>query len=191
MIGKNPSSLHFCIVRKILLFTIFALFVLNFPLVRVLSISNRNGRSERIFSRAALARGFVISYTHSVNKGRVRDFYFPLESGELELSMTEFVSYGAGIPESSETEGSRFRVTKNGYAIENLHRVVPRLLMAVGVVAEHSIAIADASEPLNTDFGKEVFLKDFFKPQTSVIFEVRKVSLLQYFIVGVSHRLER
>lgn len=158
------------------------LLAVNLPAVRVLSISNRKNLSERIYSRSAMARGFVISYTHSVNKGRVHDFYFPLKSGEMELSMTEFVSYGAGIPESSETEGARFRVTKNGYVIENLHRVLPRLLMAVGVVAEHSLAIPDTSEVLDTDFSKEFFLKDFFKPQTSLVFEVRRVSLVSYFM---------
>ena len=148
--------------KVFLLMALALLLAVNLPAVRVLSISNRKNLSERIYSRSAMARGFVISYTHSVNKGRVHDFYFPLKSGEMELSMTEFVSYGAGIPESSETEGARFRVTKNGYVIENLHRVLPRLLMAVGVVAEHSLAIPDTSEVLDTDFSKEFFLKDFF-----------------------------
>ncbi|MBQ8679610.1 MAG: DUF1850 domain-containing protein [Treponema sp.] len=168
--------------KVFLLMALALLLAVNLPAVRVLSISNRKNLSERIYSRSAMARGFVISYTHSVNKGRVHDFYFPLKSGEMELSMTEFVSYGAGIPESSETEGARFRVTKNGYVIENLHRVLPRLLMAVGVVAEHSLAIPDTSEVLDTDFSKEFFLKDFFKPQTSLVFEVRRVSLVSYFM---------
>ena len=167
--------------KVFLLMALALLLAVNLPAVRVLSISNRKNLSERIYSRSAMARGFVISYTHSVNKGRVHDFYFPLKSGEMELSMTEFVSYGAGIPESSETEGARFRVTKNGYVIENLHRVLPRLLMAVGVVAEHSLAIPDTSELLDTDFSKEFFLKDFFKPQTSLVFEVRRVSLVSYY----------
>lgn len=96
--------------------------------------------------------------------------------------MTEFVSYGAGIPESSETEGASFRVAKNGYVIENLHRVLPKLVMAVGVIADHSIALTDETEPLNTDFSREFFLKNFFKVRTSLLFEVRRVSLLSYFL---------
>lgn len=170
-------------MKKIFLLTALALLLaVNLPLVRVLSISNRKNFSERIYSRSAMARGFVISYTHSVNKGRVHDFYFPLKSGNLELSMTEFVSYGAGIPESSETEGASFRVAKNGYVIENLHRVLPKLVMAVGVIADHSIALTDETEPLNTDFSREFFLKNFFKARTSLLFEVRRVSLLSYFL---------
>jgi hypothetical protein len=54
--------------------------------------------------------------------------------------------------------------------------------MAVGVVAEHPLAIPDTSEVLDTDFSKEFFLKDFFKPQTSLVFEVRRVSLVSYFM---------
>ena len=169
--------------KVFLVFSVSAVLVmLNLPFVRVLSISNRKNRSERIYSRAAFEQGFAISYTHSVNKGRVHDFYVPTVSGELELFMTEFVSYGAGIPEANETEGAVFRVTENGYVIEDLHRVLPRLLMAVGVVAEHSVTITNAASPLETDFSTEFFLKDFFKPQTSLVFEVKRVSVINYFM---------
>ncbi|MBP3773689.1 MAG: DUF1850 domain-containing protein [Treponema sp.] len=169
-------------MKKVLLWAVLVLLVVNLPIVRVLSISNRKNFSERIYSRSALAQGFVISYTHSVNKGRVHDFYIPTESDELELFMTEFVSYGAGIPEAGETEGARFRVIKDGYVIENLHRVIPRLLMAVGVVAEHSLTVIGAGELLDADFSAEFFLKDYFKPQTSLVFEIRRVSLINYFL---------
>ena len=126
-----------------------------------------------------MAQGFVISYTHSVNKGRVHDFYRCRADGELELYMTRFVSYGAGIPEPGETDGAKFRVTDDGFIIEDLHRLLPRLLMAVGVVAEHSVAIGS-----NGAIGAEFFLKDFFKPQTSLMFEVKRVSLLSYLMAG-------
>ena len=169
-------------MKKVFLTIALALLVINLPVVRVLSISNRKNLSERIYSRSALKHGFAISYTHSVNKGRVHDFYRVLLDGELELFMTEFVSYGAGIPEPGETAGANFRVTENGFIIENLHRVLPRLLMAVGVIAEHSVAVTESAEALETDFSKEFFLKDFFKPQTSLLFEVKRVSVLKFLI---------
>ncbi|WP_407425498.1 DUF1850 domain-containing protein [Treponema sp.] len=168
-------------MKKLFLLTaLVILTVVNLPLVQVLSISNRKNFSEKIYSFSAVKQGFTISYTHSVNKGRVHDFYRVLSDGNLELFMTEFVSYGAGIPESYETEDSVFRVTENGYVIENLHRHLPRLVMAVGVVAEHSVAVSNKESPLETDFDKEFFLKTFFKPQTSLLFEVRRVSVLSY-----------
>ena len=157
-------------MKKLLVFTVSAiLLALNLPLVRAMSISNRKNHSERIYSIKAVKEGFSVNYTHSVNKGRVHDYYRILKSGQLELYKTCFVSYGAGIPEPYETQGADFLVTEDGYIIENLQRRLPRLMMAVGVIAEHSVTVGEI----------EFFLKDFFKPQTSLIFEMKRLSLLQ------------
>ena len=151
----------------------------NLPVVRVLSISNRKNFSERIYSKSAMTQGFVISYTHSVNKGRVHDYYKIEKNGNLTVFKTVFVSYGAGIPESYETAGAKFRVTEEGYEISGLNRTQKRLLMAVGMVAEHSIALGSDFKSEN-----ERFLKDFFKAQTSLIFEVRRVSVVNYLLTN-------
>lgn len=157
-------------MKKLLFFTVSAiLLALNLPLVRALSISNRKNHSERIYSIKAVKEGFSINYTHSVNKGRVHDYYRILKSGQLELYKTLFLSYGAGIPEPYETQGADFLVTEDGYIIENLNRALPQLVMAVGVIAEHSVTVGET----------EFFLKDFFKPQTSLVFQVKRLSLLQ------------
>ena len=157
-------------MKKLLFFTVSViLLALNLPVVRALSISNRKNHSERIYSINAVKQGFSVNYTHSVNKGRVHDYYRILNSGELELYKTRFVSYGAGIPEPYETEGAEFIVTEDGYFIENLHRRLPSLVMAVGVIAEHSLTVGE----------NEFFLKDFFKPQTSLVFQVKRLSILK------------
>ena len=145
------------------------------PVVRVLSISGRKNPQQVFYSAAAFKEGFIISYTHSVNKGRVHDYYRFLTDGTLELYKTQFVSYGAGIPEPGETPGAVFTVTDDGYYIENLERKVPRLTMAVGIVANHSIATGSEMRVEN-----ERFLTDFFEPQTSIILEYKKVSLFNY-----------
>lgn|GEM_PF-717308 len=145
------------------------------PAIRVLSVSARKNQKQVFYSAAFYKEGFIISYTHSVNKGRVHDFYRPAKGGGLELYKTEFVSYGAGIPEAEETPGAVFTVTDDGYFIENLHRNVPRLTMAVGLIANHSIAAG-------TTFAgqKEFFLTDYFAPQTSIILEIKRISLASY-----------
>ena len=145
------------------------------PAVRVLSISGRKAPDKVFYSAAAFKEGFIISYTHSVNKGRVHDYYRFLTNGTLELYKTQFVSYGAGIPEPGETPGAVFTVTDDGYYIENLDRKVPRLTMAVGIIANHSIAIGSE---MNSE--SERFLTDFFEPQTSIILEYKRVSLFSY-----------
>ena len=154
---------------------VLALLALNLPIVRVLSISNRKNFSERIYSKSAAEQGFVISYTHSVNKGRVHDYYKIEKNGNLTVEKTVFVSYGAGIPENYETDGAVFRVTADGYEISHLNRTIPSLVMAVGVIAEHSIFVGSDFKSEN-----ERFLKDFFAPQTSLVFAIRRVSLLNY-----------
>lgn len=163
------------ILARIALAVIVLAFVSNLPLVRVLSVSNFRNPSEKLYSKSAVSHGFIISYTHSVNKGRVHDFYKIEKNGSLTVYKTVFVSYGAGIPESYETQGSRFQVTEDGYEISNLARTLPRFLMAVGVVAEHSIAPGKTFSREN-----ERFLKSYFKPQTSLVFEVKRVSILGY-----------
>lgn len=151
--------------------------VLTVPCIRCVSVSNRKNPAERVLSCAALD-GFVISYTHSVNKGRVHDFY-GTDGGMLVLEKTAFVSYGAGIPEASETDGARFAVTDDGYVIENLHRRLGRLVMAVGVTAEHTMTVRD----------KEVLLRTLFAPQTSLIFEIKKVPLSAYLLANHRYSL--
>ena len=145
------------------------------PAVRVLSVSSRKNPKQAFYSAAACKEGFIISYTHSVNKGRVHDYYRALPDGNLELYQTQFVSYGAGIPEPEETPGAVFTVTNDGYFISNLERKVPRLVMAVGIVANHSIA---AGSEMRTE--NEFFFTDFFAPQTSIILEIKRVSLFRY-----------
>ena len=151
-------------------------FVLAAPVVRCVSISNRNLPQECVLSRAALA-GFVISYTHSVNKGRIHDFY-ACEGDELVLYKTQFVSYGAGMPEARESDG--FAVTTDGYVVNNVNRRLQQLVMAVGVTSEHSISINSSNGFNALSPADEISFQTMFAPQTSLIFEITRVSLCSY-----------
>ena len=144
------------------------------PSKTVLAIYSRKNPEQRVYSAQGYRDGFIISYTHSVNKGRVHDYYkCDLENRELVLQSTHFVSYGAGIPEPEETPGAEFTVLGDDYTISNINRRMQKLVMAVGVIADHSFAVNKADI-------EELALKDFFKPQTSLIFEIKKVSIAGY-----------
>ena len=171
-------------MKKKILFTLIILIlggVIFFtPSKTVLAIYNRKNPSERIYSAQGYRDGFIISYTHSVNKGRVHDYYkCDKKTRELVLQSTHFVSYGAGIPEPEETPGAEFTVLGDDYTISNINRTVPELVMAVGVIADHTFAVD------NADF-EERALKDFFAPQTSLIFEIEKVSIAGY----LAHKID-
>ena len=172
----KKKSLIIVLLSSFLIF--FILFSLFCPVLNVLSVSSRKLNSKGFYSLDGYTKGFVISYTHSVNKGRVHDYYKRTPDKKLELYKTSFVSYGAGIPEPEETPGAVFSVTDDQYIISGINRVVPRLVMAVGLIAEHSITFDQALEVGK----KEFFLTDFFEPQTSIIFEYKKVSIISYLL---------
>jgi len=164
---KSKKSYYIFISALIFLFVALTT---GLPLVKVLSIYNRKNPSERYFIKTSELEGFEISYTHSVNKGRVHDFYDTRTEKGLILTSTRFVSYGAGIPEPEETEGAVFTVTDDGYIISNLQRKVPKLTMAVGIIANHELTIGSDN----------YIMKELFAPQTSIIFEKKRVSLINY-----------
>ncbi|MGP1459764.1 MAG: DUF1850 domain-containing protein [Treponema sp.] len=147
-----------------------ALFV---PCIDVLCVSSRKNPLEKVYSRKA-ARSFALSYTHSVNKGRVRDFYRFSLAGTVLLVKTAFVSYGAGIPEPEDlggnASGAVFSVSPDAYEISGMDFEISRLVMANGVTANHAIEVK----------GSRFFLNDYFLPQTSLVFERRRVSFIQY-----------
>ena len=143
------------------------------PSKTVLEIYNRKNPGERVYSAQGYRNGFIISYTHSVNKGRIHDYYkCDKKQGGLILQSMYFVSYGAGIPEPEEIPGATFVALDNSYIISDINRFVPELVMAVGVIAEHSFA------PIGRE--DEILLTDYFAPQTSLIFKIKKISLAGY-----------
>jgi hypothetical protein len=164
-------------MKKVILFALIAFILggvaLFTPSKTVLAIYNRKNPEQRVYSARGYRNGFIISYTHSVNKGRIHDYYkCDKKKGGLVLQSMYFVSYGAGIPEPEEIPGATFTRLDDSYIISDINRFVPELVMAVGVIAEHSFA------PIGRD--DEIFLKDYFAPQTSLIFKIEKVSLAGY-----------
>ncbi len=159
--------------------TLISIIILSFtailflPAVNVLEIRNRNYPMQHYYSTLAFKKGFTISYTHSVNKGRVHDYYRVCDKKWLELFQTDFVSYGAGIPEPEEIPGAVFLVNGNTYSIKDINRKLNKLVMAVGLIANHTIQFNNSAE---------LPLKELFPPQTSIVLEVKKVNLVQYLL---------
>lgn len=160
-----------------LLAVFLLLFCLFISSVNVLSISARKTPSNRYYHKIGNCECFVISYTHSVNKGRVHDFYTWDKSGVLTMAQTEFVSYGAGIPEPEETPGAFFEVSYQGYFIKNINRKVEKLTMGVGIIANHTLRFDSTA-----GIGEEIPFTRLFQPQTSVILEIKKVSVIDYLL---------
>ena len=172
--------------KKILFISIFILIFGAFflvPVIPVLSITNRKNPNQKVYSVDGFKNGFIISYTHSVNKGRVKDYYTIKSDYTLLCDKSVFLSYGAGIPEPQDFPDAVFSVTSEGYTITNINRNLKKLTMAVGIIANHSITILNSNVVNSqTEFSdsKEFFLTDFFEPQTSINLQIKRVSLIKY-----------
>ena len=184
---KNKSNfLVPYLSKKILFISIFILIFGAFflvPVIPVLSITNRKAPNQKVYSFGGFKNGFIISYTHSVNKGRVKDYYTIKTDYTLLCDKSVFLSYGAGIPEPQDFPDAVFSVTSEGYTITNINRNLKKLTMAVGIIANHSITILNSNVVNSqTEFSdsKEFFLTDFFEPQTSIILQIKRVSLIKY-----------
>ena len=184
---KNKSNfLVPYLSKKILFISIFILIFGAFflvPVIPVLSITNRKAPNQKVYSIDGFKNGFIISYTHSVNKGRVKDYYTIKSDYTLLCDKSVFLSYGAGIPEPQDFPDAVFSVTSEGYTITNINRNLKKLTMAVGIIANHSITILNSNVVNSqTEFSdsKEFFLTDFFEPQTSINLQIKRVSLIKY-----------
>ena len=186
---KNKSNfLVPYLSKKILFISIFILIFGAFflvPVIPVLSITNRKNPNQKVYSVDGFKNGFIISYTHSVNKGRVKDYYTIKSDYTLLCDKSVFLSYGAGIPEPQDFPDAVFSVTPEGYTITNINRNLKKLTMAVGIIANHAITILNNKDAVSNsqnkiDNQKEYYLTDFFEPQTSITLQIKRVSLIKY-----------
>ena len=147
----------------VLLALIIILFIPIFP---KLLINNKIFNIEK--------KEFIISYTHSVNRGRVRDYYI-IEDKNIVLSKTRFASYGAGIPEPEELQ--KFIITDDYIEIYDINKKIDNLYLFVGTIANHIIEID----------GEKIELKKIFKPQESIKIEYKILSLFKYIELKLNH----
>ena len=150
----------------VLLALIIILFIPIFP---KLLINNKIFNIEK--------KEFIISYTHSVNRGRVRDYYI-IKSKYIILSKTRFMSYGAGIPEPEKRQ--KFRETEDYIEISDINRKIDNLYLFVGTIANHKIEID----------GEEIELKEIFKPQENIKIEYKILSIFEYIKLLILNKLE-
>ncbi|TXJ20832.1 DUF1850 domain-containing protein [Brachyspira aalborgi] len=150
----------------VLLALIIILFIPIFP---KLLINNKIFDIEK--------KEFIISYTHSVNRGRVRDYYI-IKSKYIILSKTRFMSYGAGIPEPEKRQ--KFRETEDYIEISDINRKIDNLYLFVGTIANHKIEIDE----------KKIELKEIFKPQENIKIEYKILSIFEYIKLLILNKLE-
>ena len=147
-----------------------ALVVAAVSLVFFLQVQNKSSdiltmkdyQTDQVYLEVPLGEDhiFSISYTHSVNKSMVEEYYL-LENGTITLIKARYHHFGAGVA-TELREGEYLTYDDEGFmVINNMHLSIPQLVYKVGTVSDHILHIGD----------KSWHLKDYAPELTSVIFE--------------------
>jgi len=112
---------------------------------------------------------FSITYVHSVNRSPIEDRYYINENYDILIYKTIFKSFGAGVPSNSD-DGGKFEYFNNRIEVTDINRKIDKLLMFVGVIADHHFLIN----------GKDIKLNELTSPQKSIHFAIKKITVYQY-----------
>ena len=149
------------------------------PLSSQLCVRNQETGDVLLHFPAKPGDGFEVSYTHSQNRGNVRDL-FQLDSNKtIVLQATCFTSYGAGMPEPES--GQTFRYDEDGVWIEQLQREVDPYIFFVGTIADHQFHWLGNGKDLPRTYA----MKTVTSPQTPIIVTVEKLSLYALIFSGL------
>ena len=161
---------------SVIIIIIALLFLPLFP--RLILNSVKNNKDNFIFN--INKKEFLISYTHSVNKGRIRDYYIiNNNNNDIVLDKTRFVSYGAGM---SDPEGDeKIIITDDYIEINNINKKIKDLYLFVGIVADHRIEFD----------GKEIKLNTLFEPQINIKIQYKRVSLFKMITNIMNNKILR
>ncbi|MEI0796835.1 DUF1850 domain-containing protein [Brachyspira intermedia] len=160
---------------SVIIIIIALLFIPLFPSLVLNSV--KNNKVNFIFN--INKKEFLISYTHSVNKGRIRDYYIINNNNDIVLDKTRFVSYGAGM---SDPEGDeKIIITDDYIEINNINKKIKDLYLFVGIVADHRIEFD----------GKEIKLNTLFEPQINIKIQYKRVSLFKMITNIMNNKILR
>ena len=140
-VSKTYAATALCVVAVILaLVAISGRFLFADP---VQCVVMTNAETDEVYFQQPLeADGvFSVSYTHSVNKSNVEEYY-RLEDDELYLFRARYRAFGAGV--ATELEEGQTLSYEDGYMIiENIHYQIPNLVYRVGTVSDPLIHIGE------------------------------------------------
>lgn len=145
------------------IFTMAAISWSSFLAARVQLLVMENADTHEVYLTEPLdANGiFSISYTHSVNKSMVEEYY-QLKDQQLMLIKARYHHFGAGVA-TEVAPGQEFYYDDEGYmVIDQMNQPLPSLVYKVGTVSDHILHIGD----------KTWHLKDLAPSLTSVRFSI-------------------
>src|SRR5699024_3612052 len=157
-------------MRGIILTIIMILLIISLYPINILEASDY--RTDNYLKGWQMKKGdkFHIKHIHSVQLVPVVEVYSIDNKNNIILEESYFHSYGDGLP---ATTPYKFEITEKGFRIYDINEKMDNLIYRTGVIkANHQVYIRGQYYP---------FL-DFSEGKTSVIFKVKKTSLLKYLV---------
>jgi hypothetical protein len=148
---KNLGSKHKRLLMAsvvIAALAIAALFICGIKGQYLLLINEHSGH-VLFYAPAAQGSEFAVSFTHSVNKSSVTEYY-RIKDGQICLEALRYYTFGAGMP-TELMPGQTMRHGEEGaIIIEGFERPLAHLVYVIGYTANHTLYWQDREIPLNT-----------------------------------------
>jgi len=164
--GKRPFQLNRLLLIGLAVAGTGAAGLLLWPFISLLEIVDAGSGRVVFCSRVKPGEEFVLSFVHSVNRRPVYDT-LRTEADRLVIVKSRFDSFGAGMPESSTSEGT-LTVARDGWLEWAVNRPVADVTVRVGRVAEHKLHFR----------GREIRLSDLSEPGGALTMRVRRARML-------------
>ena len=149
---KNKNSKFFLLILFILII-VFSLSVFKVNILQIIDY-----KTKQIIWEENIDNGdqFNIKYQHSVARTPVIEF-FEIKDGKILLTGTEYQSYGAGLPTS--TEQGDYLVENDKFIIKNIDQFLPEIMLRVSDYAEHEFIFNKQSYKLYKTVKTETLLQ--------------------------------
>lgn len=164
VILKSMRKISILLIVTVAVLLILAVFAM-LPLHKVLVVTDIKKNQPVLYIKAQKDDYFIVSFTHSINKGQVYD-YIRFNDNNLTIFKSVFDSFGAGMPETS-VNGMVVSHNENGKVeVTGINNTLSSIRLAVGTVANHFLLFHD----------KKIMLADIVTPGDSVLFSIASVS---------------
>lgn len=155
-------------VKTLVIVLIAAMLAIGYmPVFTRFTISDERSGHIAFQDKPENYREFYVSFTHSVNRTPVNEYY-RISGDKFVLEKATFYSYGAGMPETGEYGSGKPSIKDGMVQIEGINKTFKKFTYIAGTYANHSLKTADT----------QIAFSSFVKPQTPVTFEVKKISLI-------------
>ncbi len=142
--------------------------LLFYPFLSVLCFVSFPANTPLGHIRVSRGDTFTLGFIHSVNRRPVLDTIRIAEKGFVIVS-SRFDAFGAGMPETSNAEGS-LQTLPDGTLLWTVHRPVPEITIRVGWTADHTLNI----------HGGTIRLADLLEPGKALTLSLSSISVYQY-----------